>query len=187
LPGDLNADQESMVRSTGEAYWFFDNAFGQDSFDGEGAPMLTINNDPAIQCPNANWNGVTTNYCDGVTSDDVVAHEWGHAYSEYTHGLIYQWQAGALNESYSDIWGETIDLINNREDEGEGNLAVKRPVGLCSTHSPANPVLTINSPADIARDCLTGGASFGAQLDSEGISADVVAPTDAEEPGGTTT
>ena len=97
--------------------------------------MKTVNNDPTIDCPNANWNGVTTNYCNGVTSDDVVAHEWGHAYTEYTHGLIYQWQSGALNESYSDIWGETVDLINGREDEDEGDITTKRPDGLCSTHT----------------------------------------------------
>ena len=74
--------------------------------------MRSVNNDPTIACPNANWNGATTNYCNGVTSDDVVAHEWGHAYTEYTHDLIYQWQPGALNESYSDIWGETVDMLN---------------------------------------------------------------------------
>ena len=48
-----------------------------------------------------------------------MAHEWGHAYTEYTSGLIYQYQSGALNESYSDVWGETLDLVNGREDEGE--------------------------------------------------------------------
>ena len=98
---------------------------------------ITVNNDPRIACPNANWNGLTTNYCDGVTSDDVVAHEWGHAYTEYTHGLIYQWQSGALNESYSDIWGETVDLINGREDEGEGDITAKRPVGPVLRRTPA--------------------------------------------------
>lgn len=188
LPGTLNQDQQNLVLSAGEAYWFFKNTFNRDSYDGEGARMNTINNDPAIACPNANWNGATTNYCDGVTSDDVVAHEWGHAYTEYTHGLIYQWQAGALNESYSDVWGETIDLINEREDEGEGDLYAKRPVNTCSTHSPGVPLLSITAPASIARDCLTGGASFGKQLDTTGISGEVVAPTDAAEPdGGTTT
>ena len=65
---------------------------------------------------------MTTNYCDGVSSDDVVAHEWGHAYTERTSGLIYQWQPGAMNEAYSDIWGETVDLINDRQDEGEGDI-----------------------------------------------------------------
>lgn len=186
LPGDLNTDQENLVRSTGESYWLFKNAFGRDSYDGAGAVMRTINNDPAIACPNANWNGTTTNYCDGVTSDDVVSHEWGHAYTEYTHGLIYQWQPGALNEGYSDVFGETLDLINGREDEGEGDISSPRPVDTCSTNSPAKPVLTINAPGSIARDCLTGGASFGEQLTAEGITGDVVAPTDEVEPGGGT-
>lgn len=33
-------------------------------------------NDPT-KCPNAYWNGATTNYCPEVTADDVVSHEWG--------------------------------------------------------------------------------------------------------------
>ncbi|MDN5893731.1 MAG: M4 family metallopeptidase [Nocardioides sp.] len=185
LPGDLNSDQESMVRSTGEAYWFFRNAFDRDSYDGEGAKMLTINNDPAIQCPNANWNGQTTNYCDGVSSDDVVAHEWGHAYTEYTHALVYQWQAGALNESYSDIWGETVDLINGRLDEDEGNLNLTRPVGLCSSHTRGGIGVTINSPADVAGPCAgAAAASFGPTFDKEGVTTDVVVAEDAENADG---
>ena len=84
FPGDLNQDQQNLVVSSGESYWFFKNAFNRDSYDGNGAKRITVNNDPRIACPNANWNGLTTNYCDGVTSDDVVAHEWGHAYTEYT-------------------------------------------------------------------------------------------------------
>ena len=144
--------------------------------------MITINNDPAIECPNANWNGITTNYCDGVSSDDVVSHEWGHAYTEYTSGLIYQWQSGALNESYSDVWGETIDLINGREDEGEGDITSPRTVGMCSTHSPANPLVTINSPGAIAKDCLTGGCLVRCAARPPRITADVVVarPTPVE-------
>ena len=100
--------------------------------------MISINNDPRIACPNASWNGSTTNYCDGVSSDDVVAHEWGHAYTEFTSGLIYQWQPGAMNEAYSDIWGETVDLINGRQDDDEGDITAPREVGECS-HAHANP------------------------------------------------
>lgn len=179
----LNADQKSMVDSTGEAYWLFKNVFGRDSFDGLGSVMKTVNNDPRINCPNANWNGATTNYCDGVSSDDVVAHEWGHAYTEYTDNLIYQWQSGALNEGYSDIWGETVDLINNRLDEGEGDLTKKRPVGLCASSTPALPTVRINAPLSIKRDCLTGGAAFGAPPTQAGITTDVVIATDVDEDG----
>jgi Zn-dependent metalloprotease len=119
FPGSLDQWQQNEVVAAGHMYHFFNNAFGRVSYDGADAQMRTVNNDPNISCPNANWNGSTTNYCTGTAADDVVAHEWGHAYTEYTNDLIYQWQTGALNESYSDIWGETIDLLNGYEDTGE--------------------------------------------------------------------
>jgi bacillolysin len=113
FPGALSQWQQSEVVSTEDSYYFFFNAFGRDSYDGAGITMRTINNNPTISCPNATWNGLTTNYCDGTATDDIIAHEWGHAYTEKTSGLIYAWQAGALNESYSDIWGETVDILNS--------------------------------------------------------------------------
>lgn len=39
---------------------------------------------------------------------DVVAHEMFHGVTDYTSRLEYQTQAGALNESYSDIFGTII-------------------------------------------------------------------------------
>ena len=125
FPGDLDDDQSSEVLGAGETYWMFMNTFGRDSYDGEGAKMRTVNNDPSIRCPNANWNGTTTNYCSGVSSDDTVAHEWGHAYTEYTSGLIYQWQSGAMNEAYSDIWGETVDMLNDRMNADDARAACR--------------------------------------------------------------
>ncbi len=124
LPGTLDKWQQNEVVTSEHVYNFFKNAFGYVSYNSADASMVTINNNPNINCPNANWNGVTANYCTGTASDDVVAHEWGHAYTEYTSGLIYQYQSGALNESYSDVWGETIDILNNYEDAGE-NLSVR--------------------------------------------------------------
>ncbi len=182
----LNASQLNIVESSGESYWLFRNAFGRDSYDGLGHTMTTINNDPRIQCPNANWNGFTTNYCDGSSADDTVAHEWGHAYTEYTSGLIYQWQPGAMNEAYSDIWGETVDLLNDRQDDEEGDLTTPREDGQCSTHTAALAQLTINSPSTIAKICQTGGASFGAQLTPTGITGDVALALDAAEPADAT-
>jgi hypothetical protein len=107
----LAARGKSVVYVADETHNLIANLTGAAwrSYDGADAPMRTVNNDPNIACPNANWNGATTNYCSDVTGDDTVAHEWGHAYSEYSHGLIYAWQPGALNESHSDIWGEIVD------------------------------------------------------------------------------
>ncbi|TYB77049.1 M4 family metallopeptidase [Bizionia myxarmorum] len=119
FPGSLTIWQRNEVEASGHVYNFFNNAFGYVSFNNADARMITVNNDPNIDCPNANWNGATANYCNGTATDDVIAHEWGHAYTEYTSGLIYAWQSGAMNESFSDIWGETVDLINNYADEDE--------------------------------------------------------------------
>ena len=124
FPGALDIWQQSEVVTSEQVYNFFKNAFGFVSYSNTDKSMITVNNDPNISCPNANWNGTTANYCTGVAADDVVAHEWGHAYTEYTSGLIYQYQAGALNESYSDVWGETVDELNGYFDTGE-NLAVR--------------------------------------------------------------
>lgn len=184
FPGDLDQDQANEVATTGESYWLYKNTFGRDSYDGAGSKMVTVNNDPAIDCPNANWNGATTNYCSGVTSDDVVAHEWGHAYTEYTSGLIYQWQPGALNEAYSDMWGNTLDFINARENTTDD---VARTDGHCSAETRGDISLTINSPADVAGDCPAAAASFGPVFPTAGVTSDIVVGTDAADEAGPST
>ena len=108
-----SVEANNMILASGETHAMFMNAFGYDSFDGNGATMDAIFN-RGYGCPNASWNGTFISFCPGFTTDDVTAHEWGHAYTQYTNNLIYAWQSGALNEAYSDIWGETVDLINGR-------------------------------------------------------------------------
>ena len=112
----------------GQTYNFYSSAFGRDSYDALGAIMHSVYlvNE---QCPNAYWNGQSTNYCPIFDADDVVSHEWSHAYTEYTHGLIYAFQSGALNESYSDIFGESVDLINGSDGSGGSNNTQPYPDG----------------------------------------------------------
>lgn len=68
---------------------------------------------------NAFWNGAYMTYGDGsgtssggfdpLTSLDVTAHEIGHGVCEATSGLVYQKEAGAMNEGLSDCWAATIE------------------------------------------------------------------------------
>ena len=187
FPGTLNVDQQNLVNSAGESYWLYENAFGRDSYDGEGATMKTVNNDPRIRCPNANWNGVTTNYCNGVTSDDIVSHEWGHAYTEYTSGLIYQYQSGALNESYSDVWGETLDLVNGREDERRELPRPSAPSVTATAPRPPAWTWTITAPASLAGPCSAVAATGAKPFTTTPVTADVVVATDAANATGPTT
>ena len=126
-------DWQNEIDGARETYNLFASMNGGSylSYNGSDATMRTVNNDPTINCPNANWSGVSTNYCSNVTGDDTVAHEWGHAYTEYTNNLVYAWQPGALNESYSDIWGEVVDLLNGR---GLDSPNTTRTAGTCSVY-----------------------------------------------------
>ncbi len=47
------------------------------------------------------------------TSRDIVAHEITHGLTENTAGLYYQYESGALNESFSDIFGIAVDFYTD--------------------------------------------------------------------------
>lgn len=57
----------------------------------------------------------------GFITDDVISHEWGHSFTQRMADLIYMGESGAMNEAFSDIFGEGIDLLvaepNVQEDE----------------------------------------------------------------------
>jgi bacillolysin len=127
-PATNLAPVDHLYDFSGQVYTLFAQGFGRDSYDGAGAIMRTVYL-ANQQCPNAYWDGTTTNYCPAFDLDDVVAHEWGHAYTQHTHGLIYAYQSGALNESYSDIWGETVDLLNGVDGAAGANNEAPPPNG----------------------------------------------------------
>jgi len=116
VPANLSASQEQQLTTTEATYNFFLHTFQRRSYDNQDGTMRVIDDVTNINCPNARWNGYATQFCAGISTDDVVAHEWSHAYTDHTSKLLYAWQAGAINEAYSDIWGETIDLLNDAPD-----------------------------------------------------------------------
>ena len=87
-----------------------------------------------------------------------------------------------MNEAYSDIWGETVDLINGRQDGDEGDITTPREVGVCTNNQNANPQVVINTPGDIAKICFAGDASFGPPVTAAGVTGDVMLGTDPAEP-----
>ena len=139
-----NAEANNMITSSGEVYNYYKNAYGRSSFDNNDATMDAIFN-RGNACPNASWNGLFISFCPGLTTDDVTAHEWSHAFTEYTHGLIYAHQSGALNEAWSDIHGETVDQINGRDNVGNSGTDPLRADGACSRNGTPPPVLTISN------------------------------------------
>jgi Zn-dependent metalloprotease len=110
-----NADVDSAYNLAGVTYDYYLNTFARDSFNGAGGALVaTVNFDDGATCPNAFWNGAQMVYCTGFASaDDGVAHELTHGVVQHEANLFYYVQSGALNESYADIFGETIDVVQN--------------------------------------------------------------------------
>ena len=175
--GDSRADE--IVAASGETYDLYRKAFGRDSFDGQGGPMISffdLGNDFSNAFQTFLGGRAVTFFGDDLTSDDVVAHEWTHAYTAYTDNLIYAWQPGALNESYSDIFGETVDQLNGRGLDSPGGSRETNG-DACSIFSQPTDLVTITTPGTIAgvHDAAFNRFAEGSpEIPSSGIAGQVV-------------
>jgi Zn-dependent metalloprotease len=96
---------------------FYGSTFQRDSIDDNGMPIISTVHFANRYC-NAFWNGIQMTYGDGDAKTclplsgglDVVGHELTHGVTEFTSGLIYENESGALNESFSDMMGNTIEF-----------------------------------------------------------------------------
>ncbi|MCB9865506.1 MAG: M4 family metallopeptidase [Phycisphaerales bacterium] len=107
-------DEDAAYDYYGDTYDYFARAFGRDGIDGAGLTMVATVNSTAPRCPNAFWTDLLQQmvFCDDTVTDDIVGHELTHGVTSSSTGLIYQNQPGQLNESFSDVFGELIDLFN---------------------------------------------------------------------------
>jgi Zn-dependent metalloprotease len=97
---------------------------GSDYSDGRGQALRgTVRICDADQCPyqNAFWDGQQMVFGEGLTADDVTAHELAHGVTQATANLAYIFQSGAINEGLSDFWGEIVDITNGSADDTDAN------------------------------------------------------------------
>jgi Zn-dependent metalloprotease len=178
--GDPRADE--IIAAEGETYDFYRMAFGRDSYDGGGSPMISFFNLPfenAYQIFLADGNFAIV-LGDGLISDDIVGHEWTHAVTATTDGLVYAYQPGALNEAYSDIFGETIDQINGRGLDSPGGTRGPNN-DACSIFSTPTDVVRVSSPNAIAGDydaMFNQFADGSPELTTTGITGQIVEVND---------
>ena len=69
---------------------------------------------------------------------DIVGHELSHGVTAYTSGLIYQNEPGALNESFSDMMGTSIEFYY--QSPGSGPLRADYLCGEDVDHARRHPV-----------------------------------------------
>ena len=142
-----------------QAYDFY-ALFGRKSFDDNGTYIANLVH-YKTNYNNAFWSGYDTVMCygdgDGSVLDyvvglDVAGHEFTHAITSYEANLQYVGQSGALNESFSDIFGTGIEwyTLGAGSNWGIGeNVALIAPYYLRSMNNP-------NSGLDPQPDTYTG-------------------------------
>mmetsp|Transcript_30259 Transcript_30259/g.84556 ORF Transcript_30259/g.84556 Transcript_30259/m.84556 type:complete len:509 (+) Transcript_30259:69-1595(+) len=118
--GEAPVSDESVDQAydnAGYCYNYYWDKFRRDSYDNEGSPMVSTVH-YGVDYANAFWNGDQMVYGDGdgvtfgaFTNDlTVICHELTHAVTQYTSGLIYWKESGALNEAFSDIMGSSATV-----------------------------------------------------------------------------
>lgn len=127
------------------------NLIGSDAGDGKKLrstvrycpPGLCETVNGTVLFDNAFWNGRGMFYGDGwEQADDIVAHELTHGVVEKTARLLYFYQSGAINESFSDIFGELVDLSNGVDGpnlQGDWRIGEDAPGDYGPTRNMASP------------------------------------------------
>jgi thermolysin len=110
---------------------FFVNAF----YAGSGVMVYGVGLPSGVTLGGQSWN-----FLSGAI--DVVGHELTHGVTDFTSGLIYRNESGALNEAFSDMMGTSIEFFF--QPAGSGNLKadylcgedVVQPGGIRSMENP---------------------------------------------------
>jgi len=98
-----------------KTYKYYSQKYGRNSYNNTGGVIKSYVS-YSSNYVNAFWDGSRMTYGDGdgtnygpLVSLDICGHEITHGVTEYSANLVYSYQSGALNESFSDIFGESIE------------------------------------------------------------------------------
>jgi Zn-dependent metalloprotease len=153
--GDPAADE--AYEGAGATYDLYYEIFERNSIDDRGMELISVVH--YLQgYDNAFWNGERMVYGDGdedlpegdrifnrfTIAIDIIGHELTHGVTQYEANLVYKNQPGALNESFSDVFGSLVKqrIRNQTADQadwiiGEGLFTSKvNGVGIRSMKNP---------------------------------------------------
>lgn len=152
-----------------KTYDYFLSKHNRNGINGSGGPgkyNSKVGNYPLISSKvhvgtnynNAYWDGTGLYFGDGdgntfspLVSIDVVGHEWTHGVTQFSAGLVYSGQSGALNESMSDVFG------NMTERYAKGDNPSNTLVG--------EQITTPNIPGDALRNMADPHNAYSTQYD----------------------
>ncbi|WP_225913828.1 M4 family metallopeptidase [Leptolyngbya ohadii] len=172
----------------GATYDLYAEIFERNSIDDRGLRLdSTVHY--GVEYDNAFWDGSQMVYGDGdgelfnrfTIAIDVIGHELTHGVTQYEANLVYANEPGALNESFSDVFGSLVKqrVLNQTADQadwliGEGLLTDRvQGVALRSMKAPGtaydDPVLGKDPQPGNVKDQYRGRADNGGVHINSGI------------------
>jgi Zn-dependent metalloprotease len=155
-----DADPASLDEAVNQAYDgseitrdFYKDVFGRESIDGRALELVSSVH-YGDDFDNAFWNGSQMVYGDGsgrifgkgalTTAIDVIAHELTHGVTEFTAGLEYHKQSGALNEHFSDCFGSLVKQYYQEETADEADWLIGQ--GILGTALQGEALRSMKAP-----------------------------------------
>lgn len=156
-----------------QVYNYFKDIHGRESYDGQGSPIISLTHVNSFggqsNLNNAAWVGDKMIYNDGdgrtftglSGAKDIVAHEITHGITQSSANLEYYAQSGALNESFSDVFGYFID----NDDWLMGEDVYTPKIAGDALRSMSNPT-DYNQPDHMKNYVNTKGDNAGVHINS---------------------
>jgi hypothetical protein len=172
---NVNPEQDEAAT---DAHWgaemsydYFLQRHGRNSYDNKGSALISFIHFN-LGYVNAFWNGIFMTYGDGnasykiLTSLDICAHELTHGVTQFSAGLVYQNEPGALNESFSDIFGVGVDFFAR---PSQANWLMADEIGATPFRSMADPNAYSDPDTYKGTYWATGSADYGGVHTNSGV------------------
>lgn len=173
--GDPAADE--AYDGSGATFDLYQAIYGRNSIDDRGLP-LNSNVHYGVSYDNAFWDGKQMTYGDGdedlpaeerlfnrfTIAIDVIGHELTHGVTQYEAGLVYRNQPGALNESFSDVFGSLVKqrTLNQTADVADWIIGE----GLFTQNVNAQGIRSMKAPGTAYNDPRIGKDPQPAHMDN---------------------
>ncbi|HKJ43203.1 MAG TPA: M4 family metallopeptidase [Sunxiuqinia sp.] len=151
----------------GATYDLYDQVFGRNSIDDNGLPLISSVH-YLKGYDNAFWNGSQMVYGDGdedlpnnerlfnrfTIAVDIIGHELTHGVTQYEANLVYRNQSGALNESFSDVFGSLVKQKLNNQEVSQADWIIGE--GLFTSNVNGRGIRDMKNPGTAYDDTVLG-------------------------------
>jgi Zn-dependent metalloprotease len=146
----------------GATYKLYQEVFHRNSIDDHGMRLVaSVHYDRDFD--NAFFDGEQMVFGDGdniifvgfTKALDVIGHELTHGVTQFTAALEYKFQSGALNESFSDVFGSLVKQYHNQESAAEADWLIGKGILAPGIHGEA--LRSMKEPGSAYDDPKLGG------------------------------